>query len=598
MNYVFGLRFLILLILWVQVKNPSAIAQESDISPLKIELARDNFVTISNVQHSGNSVGYRFHEHTPIMYGNVPLSEDIADIDKNAIIELIDNYQRNPNLFSYKHEIQKSEAWSRQDWTYHMLPVEDGIELLLIVKTYEEGLPEYYGVQQCFRMSGKTNETWRREIAQTPAFSEYDLWDNQKTNRSKQSLTYVLRNETWEALPAKESTVGSRTPTGMAVDYLRSAGNPSERIGPYDAEMLKSIDNGLITRVDKHGKWVCGINWENTSHVTDHHPADCIHSIINIGNIPPYSVKEIRGKIYWFQGTKEDLSNHYLNDFIEKNSKKMTIASCQFPVSGNIEENAQNIMEQMRMSKIYGADVVHFPECALSGYGGVDFDDYDDFEWSMLKTKTDEIRLLADDLKLWVLLGSTHPLSNGNKPHNAVYVINSDGQVIDRYDKRFCTSSDLKYYSPGNQFVNFTFKEINCGLLICYDVRFPELYREYRKTDTDIIFQSFYNARHDENCIHPKIMPVTAQVRAATNSFYMSLTNSSAPYSWPCYFITPDGLVLKKLPANKPGILISNIDITKKYYDASRPYRMDAIGGKLNSGEVIKDPKSENRRSY
>ena len=93
-------------------------------------------------------------------------------------------------------------------------------------------------------------------------------------------------------------------------------------------------------------------------------------------------------------------------------------------------------------------------------------------------------------------------------------------------------------------------------------------------------------------------MPVSAQVRAATNSFYMSLTNSSAPFSWPCYFITPDGLVSKKLPANKPGILISDIDITKKYYDASRPYRMDAIDGKLNSGETVVDPKSKDRISY
>jgi hypothetical protein len=93
-------------------------------------------------------------------------------------------------------------------------------------------------------------------------------------------------------------------------------------------------------------------------------------------------------------------------------------------------------------------------------------------------------------------------------------------------------------------------------------------------------------------------MPVTAQVRAATNSFFMSLTNSSAPYSWPCYFITPDGLVLKKLPANKPGILISCVDITKKYYDASRRFRMAAIEGKLNSGDVVDDPKSKNRTSY
>ena len=136
------------------------------------------------------------------------------------------------------------------------------------------------------------------------------------------------------------------------------------------------------------------------------------------------------------------------------------------------------------------------------------------------------------------------------------------------------------------------------GVAICYDIRFPELYREYCKMGVDAIFHSFYNARHKEDCIHPKIMPVTAQARAASNSLYISLTNSSAPYSWPCYYITPDGLIVNKLPANQAGILISQIDLSKKYYDASKPFRLDAINGKLNSGESISDPRSRDRKNY
>jgi predicted amidohydrolase len=475
------------------------------------------------------------------------------------------------------------------------LPVEDGIEILLEVKTYGEGLPEYYGVQQCFRMSGKTNVEWRRKVAETPAFSEYDLW---KSGDSDKSLTYVLGNDEWEMIPASESTLGARTDMGLAIDQLRSDGNLPEKVGPYEATMITTGGPGIIARTDINEEWVCGIYWENTSHVTDHHPADCLHSIVNIGNIPPFSSKVIRGKIYWFKGALSDLSDHYKRDFVETRKGKLSIASCQFPVSGTITENAKYIQRQIRTAKIRGAEVVHFPECALSGYGGADFDSYDDFDWDQLKTSTKEISDLTKELNIWTLLGSTHPLSEGNKPHNSLYVINPNGEILDRYDKRFCTSGDLDYYSPGDHFVNFKINDVNCGLLICYDVRFPELYREYRKLDTDIIFQSFYNARHGKDCIHPKIMPVTAQVRAGTNAFFMSLTNSSAAYSWPCYFITPDGLVMKKLPANQPGMLISDIDINKKYYDASRSYRMDAINGKLNSGEVISDPKSNDRTSY
>jgi predicted amidohydrolase len=277
---------------------------------------------------------------------------------------------------------------------------------------------------------------------------------------------------------------------------------------------------------------------------------------------------------------------------------KITIASCQFPVTSDIQANLHWITEQMIDAKIKRSTIVHFPECALSGYPGTDMESLKGFKWNELNRATDSIMLLAKKLKIWVLLGSIHRLSGNNKPFNSLYLINSDGIIADRYDKRFCTSGDLKYFSPGDHFVNFTLNGVNCGLLICYDVRFPELYRQYSKLGTQVIFQSFHNARASSTSIHPFIMPVTAQANAASNYFYMSLTNSCVPESWPCHFITPDGLVKDKLAKNIPGILISDIDTSVKYYDASEAYRADAINGKLNSGTTVTDSLSRRRILY
>lgn len=279
----------------------------------------------------------------------------------------------------------------------------------------------------------------------------------------------------------------------------------------------------------------------------------------------------------------------------DKQSRKLVVAACQFPVSADISENYNWIKNQMIEAKLKKADIVQFPECALSGYPEVDLKTLEGFNWDLLVEKTDSILGLAKQLKIWVILGSIHRLSDGVKPHNSLYVINSDGKIIDRYDKRFCTGGDLKHFSPGGHFVNFDLNGVNCGLLICYDARFPELYREYRKLNTDLIFHSFYNARQKKGSIHPVIMPITSQARAATNYFYISLTNSSAAESWPCYFITPDGLIQNKLTPNVSGILISKVDISQKFYDASKPYRENAINGILNSGETVKDSHSENR---
>lgn len=276
---------------------------------------------------------------------------------------------------------------------------------------------------------------------------------------------------------------------------------------------------------------------------------------------------------------------------------KIRIASCQFPVSADIKANYQYIEDQIIEAKLKKADVVHFPECALSGYPGTDMMSLEKFDWKELHTMTDSVMSLAKKLDIWVIMGSLHRLSGSNKPHNSLYVISPQGKITDRYDKRFCTGTDLEYCSPGDHFVTFKIKGVTCGLLICYDVRFPELYREYRKLGCDVIFQSFYNARSGKGSIHPVIMPVSAEAHAATNYFYMSLTNSSAPESWPCYFITPDGLVQNKLAPNIPGILISDINLSEEFYDASREYRSDAMKGKLNSGETIIDPYSTDRIS-
>lgn len=278
-------------------------------------------------------------------------------------------------------------------------------------------------------------------------------------------------------------------------------------------------------------------------------------------------------------------------------SGKLCIASCQFPVSSDIRENYSWIRNQIIEAKLKKADIVHFPECALSGYPGADMESLDNFVWNDLFGATDSIMALAKELKIWVILGSIHRLSGSNKPHNSLYVINPEGNITDRYDKRFCTGGDLRSFSPGNHFVTFKINGVNCGLLICYDIRFPELYREYRKLGADVIFQSFHNARQKKGSIHPVIMHTTAQAMAASNYFYMSLTNSSAAESWPCYFITPDGLLRNKLTENVPGVLISEIDLSRNFYDASKAHRSDAMSGKLNSGQSVNDPRSADRKS-
>ena len=57
-------------------------------------------------------------------------------------------------------------------------------------------------------------------------------------------------------------------------------------------------------------------------------------------------------------------------------------ASSLYPA--DIKENYQYIEDQITEAKLKKADVVHFPECALSGYPGTDMMSLENFDWNEL----------------------------------------------------------------------------------------------------------------------------------------------------------------------------------------------------------------------
>ena len=113
--------------------------------------------------------------------------------------------------------------------------------------------------------------------------------------------------------------------------------------------------------------------------------------------------------------------------------------------------------------------------------------------------------------RIWVILGSTHRLSGRHRPHNSLYAINPRGEIVDRYDKLFCTGGDLDYYSPGSHFSVFEIEGVVCGLLICHDVRYPELYRTYKRKGVECLLHSFHNAKAAGPTIHTVITHPTLQ---------------------------------------------------------------------------------------
>ena len=276
---------------------------------------------------------------------------------------------------------------------------------------------------------------------------------------------------------------------------------------------------------------------------------------------------------------------------------RLRIATCQFAETWNPARNAEIVRGYIAAAKKRRADVVHFHECCLSGYGRpVGEPGYD---WDPLRRAMQSVLAEARRRRIWVVLGSSHRLTPPHKPHNCLYLISPGGSIVDRYDKRFCTNGDLKNYSPGDHFATFRINGVPCSMLICYDVRFPELYRGLYKLGTRVVFHSFHNARREGSGqgIHRVIMRPTLQARAATNAMWISAPNSSARHQcWPSVFVTPDGRIEGQLPTSRAGCMVHTVDLKKPFYDASAAHRDRSIRGTLHSGTAVRDARSTDRK--
>ncbi len=302
---------------------------------------------------------------------------------------------------------------------------------------------------------------------------------------------------------------------------------------------------------------------------------------------------------------------------------KLVVATCQFPVSADLDRNCHHILQQLNQARDHGADIAHFCETTLSGYAGVDFPSYQGFDWPRLKEHTRTIMDQSRRRGIRILLGSSHPLSTGHKPHNSVYVINERGHIATRHDKMFCASDqkgkggELEHYTPGDHFTVFNVKGVRCGILICHEYRYPELYRELKKRGVQAVFHSFHaghmsptqlrqmrsqvgkeNHPLNHGTTLPEItMPAAMQHAAACNYLWISCCNTSARESlWPAFFVRPDGVVTHRLRKNTRGILIARIDTDKPFYDSTAAWRRRAMNGVYHSGKTVRDPRSQNLR--
>lgn len=268
------------------------------------------------------------------------------------------------------------------------------------------------------------------------------------------------------------------------------------------------------------------------------------------------------------------------------------IATTQPVATSDARANGSKARELMRLAAAQGARLIHFPEGFLSGYAKEQIADWGDVDWAAVRAETRATARLAAELRMWVVLGSAHPLTPPNRPHNSLYVISDRGEVVDRYDKRLCSNTEItRFYSPGFEPVVFDVDGYRFGCAICIEVNFPGLFIEYDRLGVDCVLLSAWPI--------DSIFYLKARSHAAIHNYWLSLSvPARCAELMPSAIIGPDGSEMASVHAPEE-LAFTTLDRDAPEFhvevNLARPWRAEADGGDIYRQRRVDDPRSGDR---
>ncbi len=175
---------------------------------------------------------------------------------------------------------------------------------------------------------------------------------------------------------------------------------------------------------------------------------------------------------------------------------------------------------------------------------------------------------MAKDYKIW-LIGGTVPLTSNfpNKVRNSCLVYNDKGVQVARYDKIHLFGLDLgtEHYheentiESGDSVVVVETPYGKIGLSICYDLRFPELYRAMGEVDMIVVPSAFTETTgkaHWESLIRARAIENLCYVIAPAQGGYHLSGRETHGNSM---IVDPWGVILDRLPRGS-GVVMANVN--------------------------------------
>lgn len=167
-----------------------------------------------------------------------------------------------------------------------------------------------------------------------------------------------------------------------------------------------------------------------------------------------------------------------------------------------------------------GTDVIVLPETWNTGFfPKEDLKELSDNNGERVKG---EIGALAKEFNVNIVAGSVANVRE-NKVYNTAYIFDRKGECVGEYSKThlFTPMHEHDFFEKGSDLCRFSLDGNSCGIIICYDVRFPELTRSMTVDGLDYLFMVSQWPK-----VRTHHLRILTQARAIENQMFVACCNS------------------------------------------------------------------------
>lgn len=249
-------------------------------------------------------------------------------------------------------------------------------------------------------------------------------------------------------------------------------------------------------------------------------------------------------------------------------SNRFAAAVIQMCASADIQSDIECCLGLMKEAVLSGAKLLTLPEICVG------LDQSERRPRTVAFTEAEHPALpafskFANENDVEILVGSIG-ISEGEKIYNRCYLINNSGEIVARYDKIHLFDIQLSNeewfresdtFIAGRQAVIADSMGAKAGLSICYDLRFPQLYRGYAQAGASLLFvPAAFTQRTGEAHWHSLL-----RARAIENGAWVIAPGQHGKDGRGCYghslIIDPWGTIQAECD-DKEGFAVAEVDLS------------------------------------